>query len=103
MPATAAEPREVAEFIASTEPQCAAHTAYAAEDAQDLAHVARQLQTFMTLASARLGSMSYATKGFDEDDLRERLADQIEECLTPEAARLFRRELRDLTSLLKAA
>lgn len=83
------EPREVQAFIDSTEPQCAAHAVYAAEDARDLEYVARELVSTWRRQCARLQSMSYATKAFDPDDLLARLAEQYEEDLTPDAARLF--------------
>jgi hypothetical protein len=85
------EPREVAEFVASTEPQCAAHTAYAAEDAADLEYIARELVSFWRRARARIQSLTYASREADAANLLHCMADQVEDALTPDGAKLFRR------------
>lgn len=85
------EPCEVQAFIDSTEPTCAAHTAYATEDAQHLEYIARELVSFWWRSSARYSAMSYATKAFDAADYLDRLIDQAVDDLTADAETLFRR------------
>lgn len=85
------EPNEVQAFIDSTEPTCVAHRIYAAEDANDLEYVARELVSFWRRSSARFSAMNYATKAFDADHHLACLVDQHVEHMTADAETLFRR------------
>lgn len=79
-----------AEFISSTEPECAAHYAYAAEDARDLAMLAVSLRSFLTGAVAKMRQLNYGrSSGADLALMGERIAEQLIDEMTPEAARYF--------------
>lgn len=86
--------RARAEFISSTEPECAAERAYAAEDAHDLAALATSLRSFLTGAKVKLSRLNYGKASCADLELMgEIIAEQIGEVLTPEAARYFDAEL----------
>lgn len=82
-----------AEFITSTEPGCAAHYAYAAEDARDIAALAVSTRSFLYGAVARLRSLNHGRAAqADLALMSECIAEAISDTLTPEAARYFRAE-----------
>lgn len=96
LPATPASRAETlrAEFVDSVEATCHAETAYAAEDANDLAALATSLRSFLVGAKAKLSRLNYGkASAADLELMADCLAEQIEDVLTAEAAAYFRAEL----------
>lgn len=92
LPATPAMKAEAAraEFISSTEPECAAHFAYAAEDARDIAAMATATRSFLVGQIAKLRGMTYArAAGADLALMGQCVAEMLGEQMTPDAARYF--------------
>lgn len=93
------ELREVAEFIASTEPENVAAAHYAAEEARDIANIASAIRSAAVRISARSQTLTVG-KAVDEDELSEFLADAVFLALDMKAAgeTLLRAELASLSS-----
>lgn len=80
-------------FVDSCDPTCAAHSREIAQDVADISRIARALDSFLILACGRMEEMSYATKRPDLDQMRACVIEAVEDCFTPEAARLFNAEM----------